>query len=300
MKAKEKTVHEIYEEENRLDELIEVARRKCRKNKPINRYTAYNYYLVARLLEDLREFRGKTVDTSKTYIFPGALWIAKRILYSKENPGKAVDWAMIKIMQVRHLATSLFRSLVKNYNLEFIIPSNVDIREVRVYLWADRVGLTEDLEPLYVLTMYVSFPFDISRVDLKSEYEPVSFLFKKVGRKFVLLKAFSRVHYTLYAYDTENLDRISVYFLRYGHTPKIVGAKCNVVSDGSLMKEFLDRLWLKLGDYLTRLLGIKVVKLSEQKKKLHVYVSYKLPKSLNNPFETNVHPYFIDIKYKVP
>jgi len=261
------------------------------------RYEAYNYRVLKYILYDIRNYikRGIKVNSKNTYILPGAIWIAKSLLSGRLT----VDDAANAIGGIRYLSTRLFRELVYKKNLTLIIPSNLSPKDVNVYLWTDKVGYDRDGNPLYMLTMYFSFPFDISELDRRSEYEPVSVLFVKKGNEYVPIKAYARVHYDVYVYDLEKLDNMEILFMRFGHTPKILGKEAARVSSSNPFKEVLDKAWLVIGDFVTRISGVNRIRLKDDKEKVHAYISYKLPKTKNNVFESVIHPYFVDITLNI-
>jgi len=255
----------------------------------------YNYVVLRQLLRDVLDhlLEKRKLSTRSTYILPGALWIVKSLL----NRKMTVEQAAETIATTRYLARRMFRELVDSKNLELLIPTNLSPKDIKIFTWVDKVGCDEEGNPLYTLTLYFSFPFDISELDRRSEYEPVSFLFVKKGNKYIPIKAYVRVHYDLYVYDIENLDTVRILFMRYGHTPKILGAKeIARVSDSNIFKEALDKLWLYIGDAITRVAGVRRLRLKDESKKVHVYVNYKLPKTANNPFLTAVHPFFCPVE----
>ena len=274
----------------RLRDLIALAEARARTAPKEERY---NYVILKSLLRDVLKYvlAKRRICVKSTYILPGALWIAKSLLRGRLT----VDEAASYIGRVRHLARKLMRELAYGKNLELIIPSNLSPEDVKVYAWADKVGYDGDGNPLYVITMYFSFPFDINELDQRSEYEPVSFLFVKRGRKYVPVKAYARVHYDLYVYDIENAENVAILFLRYGHTPKILATKVARVATENPPKELADIAWLYIGEALTKLLGTRRISLKGNKEKIHVYVKYSLPKTVNNPFVAPIHPYFIDV-----
>lgn len=279
----------------KLDTLVQQADARIRELQSANASpdVVYNYALVRNLLTDVREYveKGVKVDTRSTYIMPGALWIVKSLINNRIN----LDMAAYEMGAVRYLARKMFRTLVYEKNLTLLIPSNLRASDVKAYLWPDKVGYDSEGNPLYMLTMYFSFPFDISELDKKSEYEPIAVLFVRKGNKFIPLKAYARVHYDIYVYDLEETNDLTVLFMRYGHTPKVLGSGTVRVSGSNIVKEGLDRLWLALGDALTRLSGVNRVRIRDDPTKIHVYVRYKLPSSVNNVFDSAVHPYFVNI-----
>jgi len=261
------------------------------------KYDAYNYRVLKYILYDIRNYvkHNVKVNSKNTYILPGAIWISKSLLSGRIT----VDDAANIIGGVRYLSTRLFRELVYKKNLTLIIPSNLNPKDVNVYLWTDKVGYDRDGNPLYMLTMYFSFPFDISELDRRSEYEPVSVLFVKKGNEYVPIKAYARVHYDIYVYDLEKLDNMEILFMRLGHTPKILGKEAFRASSSNILKEMLDKAWLVIGDFITRLTGVNRIRIKDEKEKIHVYINYRLPKTKNNVFETAVHPYFVDISLNI-
>jgi len=261
------------------------------------KYEAYNYTVLKHLLRDVREYvkRGVKVNSKNTYILPGAIWLAKSLLSGRMT----VDEAASNIGAVRYLATKLFRKLVYEKNLTLLIPSNLKPSDVNVYLWVDKVGYDRDGNPMYMLTMYFSFPFDISELDRRSEYEPVSVLFVKRGNDYVPVKAYARVHYDIYVYDLEKLDNMEILFMRFGHTPKVLTNEVARVSSSNVLKELLDKAWLVIGDFVTRISGVNRIRIKDEKEKIHVYISYRLPETKNNVFDAAIHPYFVDVTLKV-
>lgn len=269
------------------------VRRLVREGAP--RGTVYNYVVLKCILQDVYRciVEGGGVDAKSTYILPGAIWLARALVEGRLS----IDQAASHIGGVRFLARRLLRTLVYGRNLTLIIPSNLSPSDIKVYIWVDKVGYDRNGNPLYTLTMYFSFPFDISELDRRTEFEPVVFLFARRGRDYTPLKAYARVHYDLYVYDVHGLSEIRILFLRFGHTPKILHARrvARVTEDGNPVKEFLDRVWLWLGELLTRLTGVRRVHLASEPGRVHVHLSYRLPRSKSNPFATPVHPYFVDV-----
>lgn len=293
-------VEEVHLKSNRkkvlakLDELIQQADARVRKLEELGIHDeAYNYLVVKNILTDVRQYveRDVKVKSKNTYMMPGALWIAKSLITGNID----LDIAAYDIKAVRYLATRMFRMLVYEKDLTFLIPSNLRTSDIKVYLWVDKVGYDRNGNPLFMLTMYFSFPFDIHEFDKRSEYEPISILFAKKGGRYVPVKAYARVHYDIYVYDLEKLDKLTILFMRSGHTPKILGSSATRVSSSNVVKEALDRLWLAVGDAVTRIAGVSEVKIRDDPKKIRVYVTHKLPRSVSNVFETAVHPYFVDV-----
>lgn len=281
-----------------LDTYIELAdeRERLLRDEGLD-FEARNYKVLKYILHDVKEHikQGGVVSTKKTYVLPGAIWIAKSLAEGRITIDEAAD----AIGATRYLSVKLFRTLTHEKNLTLVIPSNLSPKDVNVYLWTDKVGYDREGNPLYMLTMYFSFPFDISEIDRRSEYEPVSVLFVRKGGKFIPLKAYARVHYDVYVYDLENLENMEVMFLRHGHTPKIVGKEVARASSSNVLKELLDKAWLVIGDFITQVTGVNRVRIKDEKDKVHVFITHKLPKTKNNVFETAIHPYFIDITWKV-
>jgi len=281
-----------------LDTYIELAdeKEKLLREEGLN-YEARNYRVLKYILHDVKERikQGGEVNTRNSYILPGAVWIAKSLAEGRITIEEAAD----VIGATRYLSVKLFRTLTQEKNLTLVIPSNLSPKDVNVYLWTDKVGYDREGNPLYILTMYFSFPFDISELDRRSEYEPVSVLFVKKGGKFVPLKAYARVHYDVYVYDLENLENMEILFLRYGHTPKVVGKEVVRASSSNVLKEVLDKAWLVIGDFITHLTGVNRVRIKDEKDKVHVFITHKLPKTVNDVFKSAIHPYFIDITWKV-
>ena len=274
----------------KLRQLINEIDNKIRQVPPKRQY---NYQVLKWLLRDTLQYLldGKKVTTKTTYILPGALWIVKSLLKGRLT----IDTAAMYIDKIRFLTRKMLRELIFNRNLELVIPSNLSLRDIKIYAWVDKVGCDQDGNPLYILTMYFSFPFDINELDRRSEYEPVSFLFVKKNGKFVPLKAYARVHYDIYVYDVEKMKNIKILFMRFGHTPKIKVSEVARITTGNIPKEILDKLWLIIGEFITKLSGTKTIRLRDARKNLHVYVKYKLPKTIVNPFTSPIHPYFVDI-----
>lgn len=254
------------------------------------RTIVYNYVILKHILEDVYNYisSGVKVDTKTTYIFPGALWLVKSLI----NGRRSINYAAFCIGKTRYLARKMFKTLVTEKNLTFIVPSNLSLSDIKVYMWADKAGYDYEGNPLYVLTMYFSFPFDLNELDRRSEYEPVSFLFVKKNGKFIPLKAFARIHYDLYVYDVSKMKNIKIMFMRIGHTPKILSSELIRLSSSNIAKELADKAWILIGDFVTRITGTYEIRVKDSPKIIHVYVYYKLPPVKNNPFTSLVHPYF--------
>jgi len=278
----------------KLSEYIELAERKEMELEIAKRkWDAYNYRILKFILHEVGVHiaNGVKVNPRSTYILPGAIWMVKSLLEGK----KSLDEVAGSIGAVRYLSVKLFRKLVEDKNLTLLIPSNLSLKDVNIYLWTDKVGYDSEGNPMYMLTMYFSFPFDIHELDKRSEYEPVSVLFVKRGSDYVPVKAYARVHYDLYVYDLENQDTLKIMFMRSGHTPKVMSKEVARVSSSNIIKETLDKAWLVVGEFVTRLFGVRAVKVKEEKESMHVYISYRLPKTKNNVFSSPVHPYFVDV-----
>ncbi len=249
----------------------------------------YNYIMIKRMIRDVLALAKtrREISTSASYILPGALWIVKQLVSRRMS----IHVAAAYVGKVRRLARRLFKTLVYEHDLTLLVPSNVSICDVRVYLWVDKVGYDRVGRPLYILTMYFSFPFDIMEVDRRSEYEPISFLFVDEGGVFRPAKAFARVHYNIYAYNVSSPAKIL--FMRYGHTPKLLDVKATCID---CSRRIADAIWFHLGEYITKLLGVTELHVKDDPRGIRVYVWYKLPKTRNNPFRAPIHPYFIDLR----
>jgi hypothetical protein len=283
--------------ERRLRSLIIAVDRRIEELELVGapRYTVYNYMVLRRILEDVYAHvsSGRRVNSRTTYILPGAIWVAKSLVEGRLSIGEAATY----IDRTRYLARKMFRTLVYEKNLTLVIPSNLSPKEIKVFLWADKVGYDREGNPLYMLTMYFSFPFDINELDKRSEYEPVSFLFVKKNGRYIPLKAYARIHYDLYVYDISELENVEILFMRLGHTPKILSSEVGRISSGNMLKELLDKAWIVIGDFITRLTGTYKLRIRDSPEDIHVYVNYKLPPTINNPFKAPIHPYFSDITF---
>lgn len=286
---------------HRLDSSIERVKTRISELEPLCsavqsrscEHSLYNYRMLLQLLQDVRSelIEKGEVSPSTSFVLPGAMYIAKGLT----DGFLTVDSAARILGSVRAKVRKFVRILAFEKKLELLIPTNVEVTSMKVYAWVDHVGKDSEGRDMFVLTLYFSFPFDIHRRDGRSEYEPISFLFVKNGRKYTPVKAFARVHYDIYVYDVENMDKIRVLFTRYGHTPVVLDARREPLNPGT-PKVLADAVWLTVGSTITKLAGVKSVELRKLKEKAHVITSYKLEKTHVNPFTAKIHPYFVYLK----
>lgn len=253
----------------------------------------YSYVLLWYILDDVKSelLKRGVISPLNTFILPGALYIAKSLI----DGTITVDEAAAVVQSVRARVKKFVRVLAYEKNLELLLPENVEANTLKIFAWVDYVGKDRGGDDMYVLTLYFSFPFDIHRKDMRSEYEPVSFLFVKRGKEYVPIRAFARVHYNIYAYDIEKQERVRVLFTKHGHTPVVLDASASPVDSG-FPKVVLDLVWVRLGSFITRVSGVRSVKLKELRENAHLYTYHRLEKSKNNPFVSKVHPYFVCLK----
>lgn len=277
----------------RLDEVMAVVRRRIAEKEGEDDF--YNYVLLWNILYDIKtELIAKgVVSPMSSYILPGSIYIAKALVDGVMD----VDAAASVIGSVRRRVKKFIRTLAYDKNLELLIPENVGISSLKIFAWVDYVGKSREGNELYVLTLYFSFPFDIHKGDGRSEYEPVSFLFEKKGDRYVPIRVFARVHYSIYAYDIENMDKVRVLFTKHGHTPVVIGARATPL-DPLSPKHIADKLWIGVGTGLTMLMGVRSVELKKLRENAHVFTYHKLERSVMNPFLTKVHPYFVCLKLR--
>lgn len=252
----------------------------------------YNYILLRSILSELKYELGKkgVVTTANSFILPGALYIAKKLISGEMT----VDEAARVIGSVRWRVRKLVRNLAYEKDMELVIPKNVSTSTVEVYGWVDHVGKDSEGNNLFMLTLYFRFPFDIHEYDKCSEYEPISFLFVEKGGRYELKKVFARVHYDIYSYDVDRVQRLRVLFTRFGHTPIVLDAEASPLKLSP--KSLVDKAWIAVGGFITNIGGTKVVKLADLKERAHLFVMPKLRKTTNNPFVHKIHPYFVNIK----
>lgn len=255
----------------------------------------YNYLMVRSIVKDVKHELSRRGEVSPltSFILPGAIYIAKALA----EGAMTVDGAAAVVRSVRSRVRKFLKILAYEKNLELLVPTDVDVRSLEVYGWVDHAGKDKEGNDQFVLTLYFSFPFDIHRYDGRTEYEPVSFLFVKRGDRYVPVKAFARVHYDIYSYDIEGVDKVRILFARYGHTPIVLDGRATPLSTASA-KTLLDKLWIRVGPWITEALGIRSVELKTLKENVHLYTSYKLKSSESNPFLSKVHPYFVCMKIK--
>ncbi|AFZ70432.1 hypothetical protein Calag_0687 [Caldisphaera lagunensis DSM 15908] len=211
------------------------------------------------------------------------------------NKGTKKENLINYILNFKKIADDLFGKLVSDYNLEYQLPSNVDPKDVAVYVWPSLLSDGNSLN-LYSLTLYNWFSFSFKKGDGKSELEPITFLFNKEKDTYKLIMAYARVHYDLCEYNIEKIKGIKVIFARYGHTPYILGenyvrVKCPKVkhSNSRTGRKYWDRMWLAAGNIFTRITGIRKVQF-KFKNNIKVYILGCLPKTNNNPFKSPIYP----------
>jgi hypothetical protein len=250
------------------------------------RYKSHGYVMLAEIFDRVLKSLKKNgyVNSKNSFVMPGGLWIAKRVMDGKMSIDDAAEY----LNGVYYFAQYLFRMFVNEKELTIIVPDE-DVKEIRVNVWIDKDGL-RDGKPAYILTMLFAFPYDISSNMKESEYEPVSVLFIMDDKTFIPLEAYTRVHYDLYKYTIMNAEKLKILFTRLGHTPKILNIKPEPQNPNKI-KKYLDKTWLIIGDALTRMTGVKEINLKNFEK-YRIKVTPVLPLTVKNPFITQLYPYF--------
>lgn len=266
----------------KIDSLMEFVDRTIDElNRSGNQREARRYAVVRNILSNARDnlSSGNSLNPSTTYMVPGALWLVDQLV-NREMP---LSEAVKRVGAVEALASAMLRELVYVKNLTLQIPSNLSDRDIRIYVWTNKIA-----DNMYELNMFFFFPFDIAEIDRRTEYEPVTFVFEKRDGKLVPVKVYTRVHYNLYEFDVSNLDRIAIRFARMGHTPIVLNAEAVPDSDnrGGKLREILDKTWLYIGSLATEITGYREVKMADILNK--VRLSPILPRTANNVFKAKI------------
>jgi len=148
----------------------------------------------------------------------GAAWLYQKIRYGEITRDEALD----KLRAADRLARKLYRVLAEDYGLRFIVPRDV-AGKVKFYVWANK----DTREGVYLLNIYARFPYDVSKHSGKSEYEPVTVVFRRAADgSYVPLAVVTRVHWWGYTYYLGSRPGdIAILYLPTGHTPVVKRAE---------------------------------------------------------------------------
>ncbi|MDP8002835.1 MAG: hypothetical protein RAK17_01410 [Caldisphaera sp.] len=235
---------------------------------------------------------GVNGNHNSLYYMPSCLNYIKDLVTKNINKENIIKF----LVNTKKLSMQLFNELISKYNVELLLPTNVDPKkDIEIYVWPSL--LSDNSKEFYSLTLYTWFSFSFKPGDGKSELEPITFLFYKEKNDFLLLTAYARVHYDLCEYDLIKRKDLKILFANFGHTPNItdinyVRVNCPKIKSNSKKtgRNYWDRIWLSACNIFARIIGVNRIPLKTASKIIKISFLGCLPKTANNPFKSPIYP----------